>query len=106
MYQFNTDLRGAVDWAAKYHKEVERRFLDGLDQVPSFGPAVDEQLKGYIHGMANWPRSNDCWIFESGRYFGSKGLEIQKSRCVPLLPKVVSDPTLRREQVVVPLVEL
>ena len=42
----------------------------------------------YLNGcLANWPRGNTCWHFESQRYFGSKGLEYQKTRWVPLLPK-------------------
>jgi len=106
MHQFDTDLDGALAWVCQYHEEVKARFLEGLKRVPSFGPKVDRQLEEYILHLANWPRANDCWNFESGRYFGSKGLEIQKTRCVPLLPKVQNDPTLRREQVVVPLVDL
>jgi hypothetical protein len=106
MHQFNTDFEGAMKWVCEYHEEVETKFLDALKRVPSFGPEVDKQLEEYILHLANWPRCNDCWNFESGRYFGTKGLEIQKSRYVPLLPKVLPEPTLKREQVVVPLVEM
>jgi hypothetical protein len=106
MHQFNTDLDGAMAWVCQYHKEVERKFLEGLMRVPSFGSEIDEHLEEYIFNLANWPRASDSWNFESGRYFGNKGLEIQETRYVPLLPKVKSDPTLKREQVVVPLVDL
>jgi hypothetical protein len=67
---------------------------------------MDHQLREYIAGMAIWPRSADCWNFEGGRYFGSKGLEIQKTRRVPLLPKVNVDCTLKRENVAVLLVDM
>ncbi|KZT23360.1 terpenoid synthase [Neolentinus lepideus HHB14362 ss-1] len=106
MHQLNTDFAGAMKWVCEYHEEVEAKFLDGLKRVPSFGPAVDKELGEYILHLANWPRCNDCWNFESGRYFGKKGLEIQKSRVVPLMPKVQLDPTLKTNQVVVPLVDL
>lgn len=107
MNQFGYTIDEAMKWAAEYHKEVETRFLDGMKQVPSFGPDVDPQLQQFIQAIALWPRSNDCWSFESGRYFGSKGLEIQKTRIVPVMPKVVGDHrSLRRENVVVPLVDL
>ena len=86
-------------------KEVEARFLDALKRVPSFGPAVDAELQVYITHLANWPRCNDCWNFESGRYFGNKGLEYQRTRLVPMLPKRAHNPTLKRELVEVPLVE-
>jgi hypothetical protein len=106
MHQFNIGLKDAMEWVVNYHEEVEAKFLDGLKRLPSFGSKVDEQLEEYILGLANWPRCNDCWNFESGRYFGNKGLEIQESRYVPLLPKVSINPNLKREEVVVPLVEL
>jgi Delta6-protoilludene synthase len=106
MHQLNTDLPGAMEWVSRYHEDIEARFLDGLKRVPSFGTAVDHQLQQYIEHIANWPRCNDCWNFESGRYFGSKGLDIQRTRYVHLLPKRKVDPALRQQQVVVPIVDL
>lgn len=98
-----------MEWVHEYHTTVETKFLDGLKRVPSWGPAIDKEVKQYVDGLANWPRCNDCWNFESGRYFGNKGLEVQKSRWVELLPKVKDLPSkndkLRRENVVIPLVE-
>ncbi|RPD67494.1 terpenoid synthase [Lentinus tigrinus ALCF2SS1-7] len=105
MHQFNTDFDSAMDWVANYHKEVEMRFLDALKRVPSWGPEVDKQVAVYIEHLANWPRCNDCWNFESGRYFGSRGREYQKTRLVPMLPKRPQNPNLRRENVEVPLVD-
>ena len=108
MHQLNTDFEGAMEWVVNYHTEIETKFLDGLKRIPSWGPELDRQVQQYIYGLANFPRGNDCWNFESGRYFGSKGREIQKTRVVPLLPKVSpahQDPSLRRENVVVLLVD-
>ena len=105
MNQFNTDFDGAMAWTVDFHKDVEMRFLDALKRVPSFGAKVDADLAVYIEHLANWPRCNDCWNFESGRYFGSKGLEYQKTRLVPMLPKRPQNPLLRRELVEVPLVD-
>ena len=108
MNQLNTDFEGAMEWVVNYHTEVETKFLDGLKRIPSWGRDMDRQVQEYMTGLAGWPRCNDCWNFESGRYFGSKGREIQKTRVVPLLAKATEahdDPTLRRENVVVPLVD-
>ena len=108
MHQLNTDFEGAMEWVVNYHTGVETRFLDGLKRIPSWGPEMDRQVQEYVTGLANWPRCNDCWNFESGRYFGSKGREIQKTRVVPLLPKATEardDSSLRRENVVIPLVD-
>ncbi|KAJ7436098.1 isoprenoid synthase domain-containing protein [Mycena galericulata] len=106
VHQFNIDLHAAMAVVCDHHNEIEAKFLAALKTVPSFGPEVDTQLQEYIQHLAGWPRSNDCWNFEGGRYFGNKGLEIQKTRCVPLMPKIHIDRSLRRENVVLPLVEL
>ncbi len=37
--------------------------------------------------LGYWIRGIDCWSLETERYFGTKGLEIQKHRVVTLLPK-------------------
>lgn len=87
MHQFNLDFEEAMKWVVAYHVEVERKFLDGLKRVPSFGPKLDEQVQKYLQGLANWPRGNDCWTFESRRYFGSHGGEVKRTRLVPLYPK-------------------
>jgi len=106
MRELNLDLKGALEWTAAYHKVVEERFMEGMERLPTFSPEVDRQLREYVLGLAMWPRSNDCWNFESGRYFGNKGLEIQKTRCVPLMPKKMKDPTMKTKDVEVTLVEL
>ncbi|KAI0727260.1 isoprenoid synthase domain-containing protein [Fomitopsis betulina] len=74
---FGYTLDEALKWTANRHEEVQARFLDGMKRLPSFGPDVDPRLQQYIQAIATGPRANDCWNFESGRYFGSKGLEIQ-----------------------------
>ncbi|KAK6980733.1 terpene cyclase [Favolaschia claudopus] len=106
MREFNIDLDGAMAWLYEHHAKVQAEFLAGLQEVPSFGLEIDEHVRDYIWSMGIWPRSNDSWSFECGRYFGSKGLEIQRTRYVPLLPKVGRDMTLKRENVNVLLVEL
>jgi len=87
MLELGLDRSGAMVWAARYHAEVEKRFIDGLAKVPSWGPSVDVLAKEYLDGIATWARANHCWSYESKRYFGSRGPEIQQTRLVPLLPK-------------------
>ncbi|KAH7924497.1 terpenoid synthase [Leucogyrophana mollusca] len=107
MHELGVDIGSAVAWAAGYHGELAGRFIGGLAGVPSWGAAIDAQLQVYLHGMANWARANSCWSFESGRYFGTRGREIQRTRLVPVLPKSRqdSDPCRGRD-VVVPEVEM
>ncbi|KAG2346537.1 terpenoid synthase [Suillus weaverae] len=88
MLELGLDRSGAMAWAARYHTEVEKRFIDGLEQVPSLGISCTDVLVKYFDGIATWARANHCWSYEGQRYFGTRGTEIQRNRLVPLLPKV------------------
>ncbi|EPE04338.1 terpenoid synthase [Ophiostoma piceae UAMH 11346] len=43
-------------------------------------------LLDYVEGLGNWVRGNDQWSFESLRYFGKNGPQVQKTRLVELTP--------------------
>jgi len=104
MHEFNIDVNQAMAWAANYHTEAEAKFLEGLKRVPSWGSEIDRQVAQYLNGIANWPRGQDCWNFEGGRYLGSKAPEIRKTRQMPLIPKVsppIQDASLRQGNVVI-----
>jgi hypothetical protein len=106
MHHDNYSYDKAVEWVIAYNEEVEARFLETLKKVPSFGPEVDRELHEYTEHLANWPRASDCWSYEGGRYFGSKGLEIQKSRYVKTMSKFSDFDRGHREQIQIPLVEI
>ncbi|KAG1902522.1 terpenoid synthase [Suillus fuscotomentosus] len=86
MLELDLDSGSAMAWAAHYHTEVQKRFIDGLAKVPSWGPSVDVLVKEYLNGAANWVRASHSWGFESQRYFGTMGPKIRQTRLVPLLP--------------------
>ena len=92
-------------WVATYRGVYEKKFLEGLKGIPSWGKDVDEKVAVYIEHLARFPRANECWSFESRRYFGSKGLEVQKTRLVKLLPKRRLATHLHKENTEVPLVD-
>ncbi|EJD53398.1 terpenoid synthase [Auricularia subglabra TFB-10046 SS5] len=99
MHQLQTDYIGAIEWIVKEHKKLQREFLELAASLPQrlrddgveVTPKVEEQLWLYVEHMAQWPRANKQWSFESGRYFGNKGLEIQETRLVRKLPKRAND---------------
>ncbi|TBU23980.1 terpenoid synthase [Dichomitus squalens] len=105
MHQYGLDLYHATEWVASYHEEIEARFMDALDSLPSFGPAVDADLQKYTNCLAYLPRGNDCWRFESERFFGKRGLEVQETRTVRMFAKRVMNPEMRRAKIEIPLVE-
>ncbi|KAI0265534.1 terpenoid synthase [Gloeopeniophorella convolvens] len=88
MHNHKTDIKGSMDWVIKYHKELEERFMDLYEnKIPKFGEPIDAEVAQYVDGLGRWVRGNDYWEFESERYFGTKGLEIQQTRWVALMPK-------------------
>ncbi|KAI0333186.1 terpenoid synthase [Cubamyces sp. BRFM 1775] len=88
MVQYGLDIQGAIDWVACYQTDLIAKFTAQYENLPSWGPAVDGDLKRYVLGIANWVRADNCWSFEGGRYFGQDGPEIMHCRWVALLPKV------------------
>ena len=90
MHQHGTDIHGAMEWIASCHQQLLEKFLEMFEDLPQWTPEVDIQVARYVDGLGNWVRANDSWSFESQRYFGTKGLEIQETRVVALLPKVAA----------------
>jgi len=71
MLQLGLDRSGAMAWAARYHAEVEKKFIDGLAKVPSWGPSTDVLVKEYLDGVATWARGHYCWSYETQRLIPS-----------------------------------
>ncbi|KAJ7121824.1 terpenoid synthase [Mycena crocata] len=91
MHALGLDLNAALLWISDLHDKLVDRFLHAYQQIPHFSdPELDAQVSEYVDGLGNWVRGNDVWSFESERYFGTKGLEIQATRVVKLLPKAIS----------------
>ncbi|KAH9036446.1 terpenoid synthase [Lactarius pseudohatsudake] len=87
MNEKGVDLDGALDWLAEYNGAVLSKFQAQYRMLPSWGPDMDPIVTAYVERLCYWIRGHDCWSFESERYFGTKGPEIQKHRVVTLLPR-------------------
>ncbi|PBK68860.1 terpenoid synthase [Armillaria solidipes] len=90
MNERKCDLDSALLWVEDLHRSISTRFLRLWEEIPTWGPGIDDIASLYLDGIANWVRANDCWNFESGRYFGSNGKAIQQHRMVTLMPKQLS----------------
>jgi hypothetical protein len=88
MNEKGIDLDGALNWVAEYHEQILSEFQAQYQALPSWDPAIDLRVKTYVERLAYFMRGIDCWAFETERYFGTKGREIQEQRIVDLLPKV------------------
>ncbi|KAI0125634.1 terpenoid synthase [Xylariales sp. AK1849] len=87
MKEFDTDIQGAIDWAAKIHAGLVQQFNQIVLTVPRWGGPVDLDVQTYVDGIAQWVGANVQWSFESERYFGKRGLEVKKTRILQLLPQ-------------------
>ncbi|KAH9022738.1 terpenoid synthase [Lactarius deliciosus] len=87
MKEEGLDLNGALDWFMKYNGEMFDKLLEQQRNLPSWGPDLDPDATAFVEGVARWMRGHDCWSFESHRYFGTEGPEIQKHRIVTLFPR-------------------
>lgn len=87
MDEFSLDLQGALDWAGEKRQELASAFLSRLTSLPVLGEDYDRQIKGYLSAVGQAVAGNAHWSFESERYFGKAGAEIQKHRKFTLLPK-------------------
>jgi hypothetical protein len=87
MNEKGIDLDGALDWVAEYHEQILSEFQAQYQVLPSWDPTIDLRVKTYVERLAYFMRGIDCWAFQTERYFGTKGREIQEQRIVDLLPK-------------------
>jgi len=87
MNEKGVDLDGALDWLAEYNEVVLSQFQAQYRMLPLWGSDMDPIVTAFVERLAHWIRGHDCWSFESERYFGTKGPEIQKHRLVTLLPR-------------------
>ncbi|KAF9448636.1 terpenoid synthase [Macrolepiota fuliginosa MF-IS2] len=83
-HEFGRGLEHAVQWVDDHNKMLRAAFLSAIEDVPSWGAEIDEQVTQYLYGLANWVRANDSWSFESQRYFGKHGRAVQSHRSVDL----------------------
>jgi Delta6-protoilludene synthase len=88
MKERGVDLDGALTWVATSYERVLSEFEERRRTLPSWGSDIDIAVKDLIERLGFWIRGHDCWSFESERYFGTGGAEIQKVREMNILPKV------------------
>ena len=87
MNEFGTDLNGAILWAQDLHTKLEQKFHAAMEELPEWDEPLNSQVKEYCNSLGNVVRANIEWAFESGRYFGDRGLEIKEKGWMDLMPK-------------------
>ncbi|KAF9472372.1 terpenoid synthase [Pholiota conissans] len=80
MHQHALDFQGAVFWLSEYASTTISKFLADQKNMPSWGEQVDGGVEEYINRMARCVRGADACSYESKRYYGVKGAQVQKTR--------------------------
>ncbi|KIM36702.1 hypothetical protein M413DRAFT_77956, partial [Hebeloma cylindrosporum] len=91
MVEKDLDLQGAINELERYIARVMAEFLDNAASLSTWGEEMDRKAKAYLDGLAQWIRGNDSWSFETTRYFGQEGLNIQKTRVMKIPPSHSSE---------------
>ncbi|KAJ3967193.1 terpenoid synthase [Lentinula raphanica] len=81
------DLDEALLWISDLHDSLGESFQETYRAICQELPVSETSAAACLEGLGNWVRANDCWSYESERYFGQKGAIIRESRIVELLPR-------------------
>ncbi|KAG1847826.1 terpenoid synthase [Suillus subalutaceus] len=82
MHELDTDVNGAILWVMDHHTKIEKKYFEAEAAIPKWGEPIDSQVREYCYGLGNWVRANYHWHFESERYFGTNGEEVQRRRWI------------------------
>ncbi|KAF8137232.1 isoprenoid synthase domain-containing protein [Boletus edulis] len=89
MHEQGLGLQDAIDLVGDYCKHALDRFVHDRDNLPSWGPAIDADVRVYVDGLTRWMVGSLHWSFETERYFGKVGKQIKATRLVNLRRKAV-----------------
>ncbi|KAG1873120.1 terpenoid synthase [Suillus subluteus] len=87
MHEFDTDVNGAMSWAMDHQTKLEKKYFEAVAAIPKWGESIDSQVREYCDGLGNWVCASHDWSFESERYFGTNGMEVQQKRWILPMPK-------------------
>ena len=87
MQQYDLNVQDAINMAGNLSCEKMGRFYMLYQQVPRWVGPVDLEVQRLLDGMAQCVSGVMHWSYESQRYFGTRGLEVKRTRVLHLLPK-------------------
>ena len=98
IHEHHLDVPAAMKWLEEFGRHRVTTFLNGIKELPSWGPEIDDKVRQYVDDMGYLIRGTDSWSFESGRYWGEKGKEVQTTRMVTIWPEKSGEGLLTREE--------
>ncbi|KAF4609589.1 hypothetical protein D9613_012270 [Agrocybe pediades] len=99
MHEYQLDLQGALYWLSGYATHTIANFLSNRRNLPSWGPVIDKAVEEFFDRVGRCVRGYDAWSYETKRYYGKNGLQVQKTRRITLRPRDASYITKEQLQV-------
>ena len=80
MEEYHLDLQQTLYWLSGYISRTISNFLSNRCGLPSWGEKIDKAVSVYIDLVGMCVRGSDAWSYETKRYYGEDGLNLQVCR--------------------------
>ncbi|KZS87845.1 terpenoid synthase [Sistotremastrum niveocremeum HHB9708] len=82
-------IQQALDHVGEWYHRLQQQFLVLFNDLSSLSTSIhlEPEIKEFIQGIGNFITGNIAWHFETERYFGKHGLEVQNHKTITLLPR-------------------
>jgi hypothetical protein len=84
MQEHQMSVSAAMEWLENFGKHRVTTFLNGIEDLPSWGEEIDADVQRYVESIGYLVRGADAWSYESERYWGERGMEIEATRVVTI----------------------
>jgi len=98
IHEYHLDVPAAMKWLEEFGRHRVAAFLNGIKELPSWGPEMDGKVCKYIDDIGYLVRGTDDWCYESERYWGGKGNEVQTTRMVTIWSEETREGLLTKEE--------
>jgi hypothetical protein len=88
MKTYDLDLQGAIDHVGEMCRATLERYSEHKAKLQSWGPQIDRDVTGYVHGLEDWITGSFHWSFMTERYFGPQHDVAQWDGVVELLTPI------------------
>ncbi|ETR98646.1 terpenoid synthase [Trichoderma reesei RUT C-30] len=80
----NLSDQEAMDKIGRMLDACYESWYNAMDELPVWGAGIDQEVRRYLVVCRNVGLGNLHWSFRSGRYFGTSGEEVRKTRILTL----------------------
>ena len=67
VHEHQVDVPTAMQWLEVFGRDIVTTFLNGIKELPSWGPETDRKIQQYINGIGYLVRGTDAWCYRSER---------------------------------------